>query len=108
MVFPARLRRRTVQILGHVVAAALVGYFAYYTVEGERGLIALTRLQSQEARSEAEYAGLKADHEAIALKVTSLRPNSLDLDRLDERTRLLLNDSHPDERIINLPKPAQR
>lgn len=91
--------------MGHVVAAALVGYFAYYTVEGERGLIALTRLQSQEARLETESAALKADREALDLKVTSLRPNSLDLDRLDERTRLLLNDSRPDELIINLPKP---
>jgi cell division protein FtsB len=105
MVLPARLRRRTVQIMGHVVAAALVGYFAYYTVEGERGLIALTRLQKQEARAEADYASLKADREALELKVTSLRPGSLDLDRLDERTRALLNDSRPDELIVNLPKP---
>ena len=92
--------------MGHVFAAALVGYFAYYTVEGERGLIALARLQTQEARAETEYATLKADREALELKVTSLRPDSLDLDRLDERTRLLLNDSRTDELIINLPKPA--
>lgn len=91
--------------MGHVVAAALVGYFAYYTVEGERGLIALTRLQKQASRAEAEYAGLKGDREALELKVTSLRPGSLDLDRLDERTRLLLNDSRADELIVNLPKP---
>ena len=92
--------------MGHVIAAALVGYFAYYTVEGERGLIALARLQAQQARADAEYAALKADREALELKVTSLRPDSLDLDRLDERTRALLNDSRPDEVIVNLPKPA--
>ncbi|HLG85743.1 MAG TPA: septum formation initiator family protein [Alphaproteobacteria bacterium] len=104
MVLRTRLRRRTVQVLGHVIAAALVGYFAYYTVEGERGLFALARLRAQATRADAEYATLKAEREALQLKVTSLRPDSLDLDRLDERTRALLNDSRPDELIINLPK----
>ena len=104
MVLRTRLRRRTVQVLGHVIAAALVGYFAYYTVEGERGLFALARLRAQEQHADAEYATLKAEREALQLKVTSLRPDSLDLDRLDERTRMLLNDSRPDELIITLPK----
>jgi cell division protein FtsB len=104
MVLRTRLRRRTVQVLGHVIAAALVGYFAYYTVEGERGLFALARLRAQEARADAEYAARESEREAIQLKVTSLRPDSLDLDRLDERTRTLLNDSRPDEVIVNLPK----
>ncbi len=103
MIVPTRLRRRTVQIMGHVTAAALVGYFAYYTVEGERGLMALARLQLQEKHATADYDRLKSEREALELKVTSLRSNSLDLDRLDERMRLLLNDSRPDEVIINLP-----
>src|SRR5882757_286528 len=102
MIVPTRLRRRTVQIMGHVFAAALVGYFAYYTVEGERGLITLARLQAQEKHANATYERLKSEREALELKVTSLRPDSLDLDRLDERMRLLLNDSRPDEVIINL------
>ena len=94
MAMGTRARRRITQILGPVFAAAVVAYFAYYTVEGERGLIALTRLQGQAAR------------EALQFKVTSLRPDSLDVDRLDERTRTLLNDSRGDELIINLPKNA--
>ena len=102
MIVPTRLRRRTIQITGHVFAAALVGYFAYYTVEGERGLRTLARLQLQEKRASADNERLKAEREALELKVTSLRPDSLDLDRLDERMRLLLNDSRPDEVIINL------
>ena len=102
----ARARRRITQILGPVFAAAVVAYFAYYTVEGERGLIALTRLQGQAQRAEANYAAVKAEREALQFKVISLRPDSLDIDRLDERTRTLLNDSRSDELIINLPKLA--
>jgi cell division protein FtsB len=104
MLIEARLRRRASQILGPVFAAALVAYFAYYTVEGERGLLALTRLQAESTRAEAGYAAAKAEREALEFKVRSLRPDSIDLDRLDERTRVLLNDSRPDELIINLPK----
>ena len=104
MVLGTRLRRRTTQILGPVFAAAVVAYFAYYTVEGERGLIALTHLQTEATQAEANLAQLKHQREALELKVVSLRPDSLDLDRLDERVRTLLNDSRSDELIINLPK----
>lgn len=103
MAFRPRLRRRAIQVLGPVFAAALVGYFAYYTVEGDRGLIALTRLQAQATQAEAQLASLKAEREALELKDGSLRPESLDLDRLDERARTLLNDSRPDEVIVNFP-----
>ena len=106
MAMGTRTRRRITQILGPVFAAAVVAYFAYYTVEGERGLIALTRLQAQAAHAEALYAATKAEREALEFKVTSLRPDSLDVDRLDERTRALLNDSRGDELIINLPNSA--
>ena len=81
----------------------MVAYFAFYTVEGERGLLALTRLQAQAAQAELAYAEIKAEREALEFKVTSLRPDSLDVDRLDERTRTLLNDSQHDELIILLP-----
>ncbi len=101
-----RARRRITQILGPVFAAAVVAYFAYYTVEGERGLLALTRLNAQAREAEIAYGAVKADREAMQFKVTSLRPGSLDVDRLDEQTRTLLNDSQHDELIILLPKSA--
>jgi cell division protein FtsB len=99
----SRRRRRITQLLGPVFAAALVAYFAYYTVEGERGLRALARLQSQSQRADTALAALQDQRAALQIKVLSLRPDSLDPDRLDERTRTLLNDSRSDELIINLP-----
>jgi|SRR5579859_2316371 len=106
MVLGARQRRRITQILSPVIAAAVVAYFAYYTVEGERGLIALARLQADSAGAEDDLARLKKEREALELKVMSLRPESIDLDRLDERTRTLLNDSRADELIIKIPESA--
>jgi cell division protein FtsB len=104
MAIATRTRRRITQVLGPVFAAAVVAYFAYYTVQGERGLIALARLQAQEAQAKVTYVSVKADRDALQARVMSLRPDSLDIDRLDERTRTLLNDSRADELIINLPK----
>ena len=103
MALGTRARRRITQILGPVFAAAVVAYFAYYTVEGERGLRALTRVRAQVAQADIAYQAVKAEREALEFKVTSLRPDSLDVDRLDERTRTLLNDSQHDELIILLP-----
>ena len=97
-------RKPSGQMLPTPFAAAVVAYFAYYTVEGERGLLTLTRLQAQAGEAELAYLSVKADREAMEFKVTSLRPDSLDVDRLDERTRALLNDSRHDELIILLPK----
>jgi cell division protein FtsB len=107
MMMGTRQRRRILQILGPVSAAALVAYFAYYTVEGDRGLLALTRLQAKASNAEIALAQLKSQRDGLELKVVSLRPNSLDVDRLDERARTLLNDSQPNELIVILPsKPS--
>ena len=103
MALGTRARRRITQIIGPVFAAAVVAYFAYYTVEGERGLLALTRLRAQAGQADLAYQSVKAEREAMEFKVMSLRPGSLDVDRLDERTRTLLNDSRHDELIILLP-----
>src|ERR1700759_3842258 len=103
MAMGTRARRRITQILGPVFAAAVVAYFAYYTVEGERGLLALTRLQAQAGEAELAFQSVKAEREAMEFKVTSVRPDSLDLDRLDQRTLALLNASQQDELIILLP-----
>jgi cell division protein FtsB len=108
MIIGTRLRRRIFQILGPVFAGAVVSYFAYYTVEGEKGLLALTRMKAEASQEDAALAALKEKREALEAKVMSLRPDSLDIDRLDERTRTLLNDSRPDELIVTLPEATQK
>jgi cell division protein FtsB len=103
MIIGARQRRRLQQILGPVIAAAVVAYFAYYTVEGGRGLIALTRMQYDVQQAEARLAALKAEREELEARVASLRLDSLDIDRVDERARDLMNATRPDEVIVPLP-----
>ena len=62
MALGTRARRRITQILGPVFAAAVVAYFAYYTVEGERGFSRAlgARLSMRSAAGEAADPGSMA------------------------------------------------
>ena len=101
----AVIQRSLVQVIGPLVGAFLVAYFGYYALHGDRGLIALAQLQTQIEQSSATLERLKAERVALERRVKGLRPDSLDLDILEERTRALLNYAHPDDLIIlNTPK----
>jgi len=94
------------QIVGPLVGVCVVGYFAYHTVHGDRGLVALTRLQDQVAEANATLAQVSAEKAEMQRRADMLRPDNLDPDLLEERSRAVLNYSHPDELIILLPRRA--
>jgi cell division protein FtsB len=99
------LKRRAKDVIGPVLGFCTVGYFAYHSVEGDRGLFALLRLseQIQEARSHLDE--LAAERKSLERRVSNLRPDHLDPDMLDERARLILNLARPDEIVILDPAP---
>lgn len=75
-------------------------YFSVYAVKGERGLmryIYLTSEVSQAKETADKYAKEKTEWEE---KVKLLSSDSLDLDMLDERARVVLNMVGEDEFII--------
>jgi cell division protein FtsB len=86
--------------------AAIVGYFAYHAIHGDRGLIALARLQNEIQQAEGVLEETRGERERVEHRASLLRPDNLDPDMLDERARAMLNFSHPDEIVIPLPKGA--
>ncbi len=83
-----------------IVVFLIFIYFSFYTVNGERGLLRYMYLSK-----EIKYAQSLADkysHEKKMLeqKVRLLSSNSLDLDMLEERTRVVLNYAADDEFVI--------
>lgn len=94
------------QTVGPLIGVCVVGYFAYHTVHGERGLVALTHLQGEVADAGATLAQVRAERQELERRATLLRPDHLDPDLLEERARAVLNYSHPDELIILLPRRA--
>lgn len=79
---------------------ALFFYFAFYTINGERGIRRYMHL-----RQEIEYASQVAEkyHQEknrLEEKVRLLSSSSLDLDMLDERARKVLNLVREEEFVI--------
>ncbi len=91
-------------MLAPLLGAALVTYFAYHTVQGDRGLLAWWQLRYQMEAAEIELAQVSATRAFLEHRVSLLKPESLDLDMLDERTRAILAFAGPDEFIIIPPK----
>lgn len=93
-------QRRLRAALPPALLVCLCGYFVYHALNGDHGLLALRELEAravtlgEHARDAAER---RADFEA---RVALLRPDSLDLDMLDEQARRQLGVLHPDEIMI--------
>jgi cell division protein FtsB len=94
------LKRRALDVVGPVLGFCTVGYFAYHSIEGDRGLFALIRLSEQIQEARVHLDELSAERKALERRVSNLRPDHLDPDMLDERARLILNLARPDEIII--------
>ncbi|WP_374448483.1 septum formation initiator family protein [Stella sp.] len=87
------------------LGVAVIGYFAYHLVHGDRGLVAWRDLSERIRTTEAEARQVAGERQEIERRVALLRPDSLDRDMLDERAREVLNLAHPDDLVI-LRAPA--
>jgi cell division protein FtsB len=101
------MRRRAHFVLGPVVGIALTGYFAYHLVEGERGFKAWLRLTGEIRTAAASLEAVRAQRAALEIKVSSLRPEHVDPDLLDERIRATLNLVSPDDIVLMQPTTAR-
>ena len=97
--FSRRLKSLAAQLLGACVA----GYFIYHAVQGDRGILAWLRVNQQLEAAHAELAKSATDRAALEQRVALLNNASLDLDMLEERARIMLNFSDPDDVVIFLP-----
>jgi len=69
-------------------------------IEGDRGLFAYLKLQHEIDRAEAVYQLPENEKQALEKRVALLRPENLDIDMLEERSRDVLGLAHPDEIVI--------
>lgn len=98
--------RRIQRILLSMVGAAIVGYFLYYTIQGDRGWFAMLRLQREVEATEATLMQIQKERDELQHRTSLLRSDSLDPDLLDEKSRQLLNYSRPDEVIVIETPPS--
>lgn len=99
-----RSKRRLRQIVLPLLGALVVAYFLYHTVQGERGWLAMLRMQHEVGVAESTLTQLQGEREELEHRTQLLRGESLDPDLLEEKSRELLNYSKPNEIIILTPK----
>jgi cell division protein FtsB len=96
------LKRRLAQMAWPMLGACLAGYFVYHAVQGDRGILAWMQVNQQIKTAQAELTKTDDEREAMEQRVALLSNSSLDLDMLEERARIMLNFSHPDDLVIFL------
>lgn len=84
-------KKRAKQVFMPVLATVIAGYFLYHTVQGERGLFAYGTLSERVREARTDLAETRTRRETLEHSVRLLRPDSLDLDMLEERARAILN-----------------
>jgi cell division protein FtsB len=102
--------RRYQSAVGPILIFFITLYFGYHIFQGDRGVISWIRLQKKVDADEAELKKLRQLKENLERQVYLLRPDSLDIDMLEERARIVLNYARPDEIIIHdapVPVPSQ-
>ena len=94
------INERIRQIAVPVFGALVVGYFAYHSMKGDHGLNAYIKLSGELAKAEEVLQERQSKRELIEHRTNLLRPDNLDLDILDERSRDVLNLLNGNERVI--------
>ncbi|MDR0942368.1 MAG: septum formation initiator family protein [Holosporales bacterium] len=87
-----------------VCATAFMGvvllYFLFHAINGENGLLSYIQIKRQSAMQAEKLKSLKEDFEVLKRRVALLSNDSLDLDLLEERCRIILNYCNPEDIIV--------
>ena len=100
MFISLEIRKRAKAGAGPILGILAVAYFSYHLIEGDRGLFAYLKLQHEIDRAEAVYQLTENEKLSLEKRVALLRPENLDVDMLEERSRDVLGLAHPDEIVI--------
>lgn len=83
---------------------AAILYLGAHAVTGHQGLMAYVDLQAQEHVLEQRVEALEEERAALEARAARMRPETLDLDYLDERARLTLAAGDSDELVFTLDR----
>lgn len=85
-----------------IALGAGILYLGAHAVTGRQGLVAYVDLQARERTLEQRVAGLEEEHADLEARAARLRPETLDLDYLDERARITLAAGDTEELVFAL------
>jgi cell division protein FtsB len=82
------------------ILAALIFYFGFQALTGDRGLLSINVRNETLESKRAELAQLTAQREELEVRARLLRDEHLSADLLDERARSLLGFADPRDYVI--------
>jgi len=94
------LRHRTRNAVVPAICLVLLAYFAFHTINGDRGLMAFWQLSRNIGEVRQALDSVDARYDDLQRRVSLMRPDALDRDMLDEQARRVLMLARPDERIL--------
>lgn len=87
-------------VFAPLMAVALIAYFSYHLVNGDRGLLAYRDLHQAIEKAEAIKDDTARERAVLERRVSLLRPDSLDLDMVEERARIILDLAQPGDIVL--------
>ena len=98
------LKNKIVLYLSFLITFFIFIYLVYFLINGQRGLLKYFYLTKQAQEYNNKLANLKAENNYYIDRTKRLKPNTLDLDYLDEKTRKQLGLIDKNEIVIILDK----
>ena len=89
-------------ILWSTIWATIILYITFHMIQGERGLIAFMQIHREVLAAKKIQQTFISKKKHLQNKVALLSLKSLDIDMLEERVRIMLGYSRPNETIILL------
>lgn len=96
----AEIKYRLKSIGPLILGLFFVSYFIFYGVKGDRGVLKYLYLKRQISETQKVAQEYNLQKVRLEEKVKRLSNNSLDLDLLEERARIVLNFAANDEFIV--------
>jgi len=100
MHFLNEIKRRSRKLIIPFLGAAAVSYFGYHAVQGERGVVEWWKLQQEISRAADQRDQIAGQRASLEKRVELLSPDTLDMDMLEERARVVLNMGRANEMVI--------
>jgi len=98
------LKNKIVLYLSFLVTFFIFIYLVYFLIYGQRGLLQYFFLSNQIQEHNRSLASLNIENEYFSDRISRLKPNSVDLDYLDEQVRKSLGLIDKNEIVIILDK----
>jgi cell division protein FtsB len=89
-----------------VVLAALIVYFGFNALTGDRGILTTRQRQATLTEDLAQLQSLRAQHAELALHARLLSDASISNDLVEERAHEVLGFADPKDYVIRTPETA--